>query len=140
MSYYTGMRFIRITIIRTGKPEKDNLNQELQYLGESLGLFSERDKDKSCFRIFIVLVKSLKTGRKLTSDEIADQTNLSRGTVIHHLNRLMESGIVVSQKNFYMLAVDSIEELVDMAKTNINKTFDNLKITARNIDKKLELK
>ena len=58
------MRFVRITIIRTGKPEKDNLNQELQYLGESLGLFSERDKDKSCFRIFIVLVKSLKTGRK----------------------------------------------------------------------------
>jgi len=134
------MRFVRITIIRTGKPEKDNLNQELQYLGESLGLFSERDKDKSCFRIFIVLVKSLKTGRRLTSDEIADQTNLSRGTVIHHLNRLMESGIVVSQKNYYMLAVDSIEELVDMAKNNIIKTFDNLKLTAKNIDKKLELK
>ena len=134
------MRFVRITIIRTGKPEKDNLNQELQYLGESLGLFSERDKDKSCFMIFIVLVKSLKTGRRLTSDEIADQTNLSRGTVIHHLNRLMESGIVVSQKNYYMLAVDSIEELVDMAKNNIIKTFDNLKLTAKNIDKKLELK
>lgn len=134
------MRFVRITIIKTGKPEKDNLNQELQYLGESLGLFSERDKDKSCFRIFIVLVKALKTGRRLSSDEIADQTNLSRGTVIHHLNRLMESGIVVSQKSYYMLAVDCIEELVDMAKNNIIKTFDNLKLTAKNIDKKLELK
>ncbi len=134
------MRFVRITIIKTGKPEKDNLNQELQFLGESLGLFSERDKDKSCFRIFIVLVKSLKTGRSLTSDEIADQTNLSRGTVIHHLNRLMESGIVVNQKSYYMLAVDSIEELVDLAKNNIIKTFDNLKATAKNIDKKLELK
>lgn len=134
------MRFVRITIIRTEKPEKDNLNQELQYLGESLGLFSERDKDKSCFRIFIVLVKSLKTGRSLTSDEIAEQTNLSRGTVIHHLNRLMESGIVVSQKSYYMLAIDSIEELVDLAKNNIIKTFDNLKTTAKSIDRKLGLK
>lgn len=134
------MRFVRITIIRTEKPEKDNLNQELQYLGESLGLFSERDKDKSCFRIFIVLVKSLKTGRSLTSDEIAEQTNLSRGTVIHHLNRLMESGIVVSQKNYYMLAIDSIEELIDLAKNNIIKTFNNLKTTAKNIDRKLGLK
>jgi len=134
------MRFVRITIIRAGKPEKDNLNQELQYLGESLGLFSERDKDKSCFRIFITLVKALKTDTHLTSDEIAEQTNLSRGTVIHHLNRLMESGIVVSQKNYYMLAVDNIEELVDLARNNIMKTFDNLKITARNIDKKLGLK
>lgn len=133
------MRFVRITIIKMSRPEKDNLNQELQYLGQSLGLFSERDKDKSCFRIFIVLVKSLKTGRSLTSDEIAEQTNLSRGTVIHHLNRLMESGIVVSQKNYYMLAVDNIEELVELAKNNVVKTFDALKMTARNIDKKLEL-
>lgn len=133
------MRFVRITIIKMSKPEKDNLNQELQYLGQSLGLFSERDKDKSCFRIFIVLVKSLKTGVRLTSDEIAEQTNLSRGTVIHHLNRLMESGIVVSQKNYYMLAVDNIEELVELAKNNVVKTFDALKMTARNIDKKLEL-
>lgn len=134
------MRFVRITIVKTGRPEKDNLNQELQYLGESLGLFSERDKNKSCFRIFIALIKSLKTGRQLTSDEIAEQTNLSRGTVIHHLNRLMESGIVVSQKNYYMLAVDNIEELVDLARNNIMKTFDNLKSAAKNIDKKLELK
>lgn len=134
------MQFIKITIIKTKKPSNDNLNEELQYLGESLGLFSERDKDKSCFRIFIVLVKSLKTGIKLTSDDIASQTNLSRGTVIHHLNRLMESGMVINQKNKYMLAVDNMEELVELAKNNIIKTFDNLKTIAKNIDKKLELK
>lgn len=134
------MHFVRITIIKTGRPEKDNLNQELQYLGQSLGLFSERDKDKSCFRIFIVLVKALKSQKRLTSDDIALQTQLTRGTVIHHLNRLMESGIVLNQKNYYMLSVDSIEELVEIVKNNVVKTFDNLKTTAKNIDKKLELK
>ena len=133
------MRFVRITIIRTGKPEKDNLNQELQFLGQSLGLFSERDKDKSCFRVFIVLVKSLKTGKMLSSDEIAFQTHLTRGTVIHHLNRLMESGIVISQKGHYVLSVDSIEELVETVKRNISKTFDGLKEIARNIDRRMEL-
>jgi len=134
------MRFTRITIIRIRKPEQEHINDELKFLGESLGLFSERDKDKSCFRIFILLIKALKTGHKLTSDEIADSTNLTRGTIIHHLNRLMESGIVVNQKNHYMLAVDSMEELVELVKNNLTKTFDNLKPIARNIDKKLELK
>ncbi|MGV8141977.1 MAG: ArsR family transcriptional regulator [Candidatus Woesearchaeota archaeon] len=133
------MRFTRITIIRIKKPGQDHINEELKFLGESLGLFSERDKDKSCFRIFIVLIKALKTGHKITSDEIAESTSLTRGTVIHHLNRLMESGIVVSQKNYYMLAVDSMEELVELVKNNLTKTFDGLKQTARNIDKKLEL-
>ena len=128
------MRFTRITIIRIKKPDQDNINEELQFLGESLGLFNERDKDKSCFRIFIILINSLRKGIKVTSDEIADKTNLTRGTVIHHLNRLMESGIVVSQKNYYMLAVDNMEELVDLVKNNLVKTFDNLK------PKRLELK
>ncbi len=133
------MRFTRITIIRINKPEQDSINEELRYLGESLGLFSERDKDKSCFRIFIILLKSLKTNQRLTSDEIAEKSNLTRGTVIHHLNRLMESGIVVNQKSYYILAVDNMEELVDLVKNNLVKSMDNLKPIARNIDKKLEM-
>jgi predicted transcriptional regulator len=134
------MRFTRITIIRIKKPDQENINEELQYLGESLGLFSERDKDKSCFRVFIILLNSLRKGQKVTSDEIADKASLTRGTVIHHLNRLMESGIVISQKNYYMLAVDNMEELVDLVKKNLVKTFDNLKPIARSIDRRLELK
>lgn len=133
------MRFVRITIIRTRKPDNDSINEELQYLGQSLGLFSERDKDKSCFRIFIVLLKSLKSGQKMTSDEIAARTNLTRGTVIHHLNRLMESGIVINERSHYILAVDNVEELVDIVKNNIIKTCDGLKHVARNIDRKLDL-
>jgi len=133
------MRFVRITIIRTKKPDTENINEELQYLGYSLGLFSERDKDKSCFRIFIILLKALKTGAYFSSDEIAARTNLTRGTVIHHLNRLMESGIVVNDKNHYILAVDNLQELVELSRGNINKTFDNLKSVAKRIDQKLEL-
>jgi predicted transcriptional regulator len=133
------MRFIRITIIRTRKPEKDNLNEELQYLGNSLGLFSERDKDKSCFRIFIVLLKALKTGTRMTSDEIAARTDLTRGTVIHHLNRLMESGIVLNERSHYMLSVDNLQELVEVVRNNVNKTCDALKDIAKNIDRKLDL-
>ena len=133
------MRFIKITIIKTKKPEKESINQELQFLGESLGLFNERDKDKSCFRIFITLLKALKSGNMLTSDEIATHTHLTRGTVIHHLNRLMEAGIVSNEKNFYILAVDNLQELVDTVKNNVVKTCDNLKDVARDIDRKLEL-
>jgi predicted transcriptional regulator len=86
-----------------------------------------------------VLVKSLKTNIKLTSDDIADQTHLSRGTVIHHLNRLMEAGIVINQKNYYMLGVDNMQELVELVKQNLIKTTDALKATAKAIDNKLEL-
>jgi predicted transcriptional regulator len=133
------MRFTRITIIRSSKPEKTDINKELQWLGGSLGLFNLRDKDKSCFRIFITLVQSVKDNRKLTSDEIAAMTKLSRGTVIHHLNHLMESGMVVNEKNKYILKMDSLGEVVEQLKKDADEAWDKLMEVAKDIDDKLGL-
>ena len=90
---------MKVTIIKLKKP-KNEINDEIQWLCRSLGLFGERDKEKSCYRVFIELLKN-KQG--LSSDELADQTNITRGTVIHHINRLADSGFVVSQKKKYRL-------------------------------------
>ncbi|KYK25892.1 hypothetical protein AYK26_07590 [Euryarchaeota archaeon SM23-78] len=134
------MRFTRITIIRTSRPEKKDINQELQWFGGTLGLFNLRDKDKSCFRIFITLLKALKENQKLTSDEIAIRTRLSRGTVIHHLNKLMSSGIVVKEHNRYILRMDNLEEMVDYIKQDVDQAWSKLKEVAKDIDEKLGLK
>lgn len=132
------MRFTRITIIKERTPER-NINDELQWFGASLGLFSLRDKDKSTFRIFITLLKSLKAQKPLTSDEIAAITNLSRGTVVFHLNKLMESGIVSQERNRYALNVENLKELVDLVEDNIKKTMENLRTVAGDIDERMGL-
>ena len=136
------MRFVKITIIKAkNQPNHSNINELLQWLGGSLGLFNSRDKDKSCYRVFLVLLEDLK-GRKrgLTSDELALATKLTRGTVVHHLNRLMDSGIVVSERGYYALRVDSLEQLVREVQDGVNKTFERVKEVARYIDARLELK
>ncbi|MFH1316643.1 MAG: winged helix-turn-helix domain-containing protein [Candidatus Woesearchaeota archaeon] len=103
------MRLIRqkITIINIRKPQIHNINDKLKWFGNSLGLFNLRDKDKSCYRIFIELLKSSRKATPLSSDQLAERLNLSRGTVIHHLSKLMESGIVVHEGNKYLLRVDT---------------------------------
>ncbi|MBI2136257.1 winged helix-turn-helix transcriptional regulator [Candidatus Woesearchaeota archaeon] len=128
----------RITIIKIRRPAK-NVNDELQWFGNSIGLFNMRDKDKSMFRIFIELLKSTRAKQYLTSDEIADKLQLSRGTVIHHINKLMAAGLVVNERNRYLLRVDNLEELVDELRTDIARTMDDLKKVAENIDKMLGL-
>ena len=134
------MRFTRITIIRSTKPEKKDINKELQWFGGTLGLFNLRDKDKSCFRIFITLLKALKEDQKLTSDEIAMRTKLSRGTVVHHLNKLMTSGIVISERNKYSLRMDNLEEMVEHIKRDVDEAWLKLREVAKDIDEKLGLK
>lgn len=91
--------FRKITIISSRKPIKKDINQDLQWFSNSLGLFTERDKEKSCFRIFIELIKAAKNRISLTSDQLAQRTHLSRATIIHHLNKLIEAGIVINQDN-----------------------------------------
>jgi predicted transcriptional regulator len=133
------MRFTRITIIRSSRPEKTDINKELQWLGGSLGLFNLRDKDKSCFRVFITLIQASKEDKKLSSDEIAARTKLTRGTIVHHLNKLMDSGIVVSDRNKYLLRMDTLEEVVEHLKRDVDEAWDKLMEVAKDIDDKLGL-
>lgn len=129
----------KITLISTKKPVGGNINQELQWLGNSLGLFNLRDKDKSCFRTFIELIKCAKLKRAISSEELAYRLNLSRATVIHHINKLMEAGIVIHEGNRYMLRVDNLFSLINEIEKDIKRICEEIKEIARNIDKKIGL-
>ena len=130
------MRIInqRITIINVRRPKYHNINEELQWFGNALGLFNLRDKDKSCFRLFIEIIKCTRKKNPVTSDELAERLGLTRGTVVHHLNRLMESGIVIHDKNTYILRVDSLKDLVDEVEKDIKRSLEDLRSVATDID------
>ncbi len=124
----------KITIVRITKPTKHNINQQLQWFGSSLGLFSLRDKDRSCFRIFIELLKAAKHEIRLSSDEISYRLHLTRGTVVHHLNKLIDAGIVINEHNRYTLRVDNLQSLIEEIRKDIKRTIDDLGDMAIEID------
>lgn len=125
----------RVTVIKIRRGVEGNINTDLQWLGNSLGLFGLRDKDKSCFRIFITLVR--KADSPISSDEIAERLNLSRGTVVHHLTRLMDSGIVVREKEGYFLREQSLLKLIDDLKRDTESMFSELREVAKEIDERI---
>ncbi|RME55406.1 transcriptional regulator [Candidatus Woesearchaeota archaeon] len=129
--------FKKITIIKIRKSPANNINQDIQNFSQSLGLFNVRDKEKSCYRIFVELLKAAKFEQGLSSDELAYKLNLSRGTVIHHLNRLMDSGLVVSKRNKYMLRTKDLASLIEKLKKDAIDFFNDLKNLALDIDKKI---
>jgi len=132
----------KITIVSIRKVKTNStssLNNDLQWLCDSLGLFSTRDKDKSCFRMFVVLLKSLRFNEGLTSDQISDRIGLSRGAVVHHLHKLIEAGLIVNDRNLYYVRVNNLTELIDELEKDVLKTFYEMRETAKNIDKRLKL-
>ena len=124
---------MKLTIIKLKKP-KNKINEEIQWLCKSLGLFGERDKEKSCYRVFIEL---LQNNQGLSSDEISNKTRITRGTVIHHINKLMDSGMIISQKNKYKLRTRTINKLIKEIEEDVEETFKEMEKIAKKIDKKL---
>ncbi|MBU2637524.1 MAG: ArsR family transcriptional regulator [Nanoarchaeota archaeon] len=125
----------KITMYRLQKPKNHDVHHNVQWISGSLGLFSCRDKSKSCYRIFVELLKAAKERQALSSDEIAYRLHLSRGAVVHHLNNLMEAGIIVSHKNKYALREASMDLLVKGVKKEINEILEEMNIVAEEIDK-----
>src|SRR3989338_2732147 len=126
----------KITIVRISRPPK-NVNEELQWFCNSLDLFNLRDKDQSCFRVFIEILKSTKARAPISSDDIAKKLDLSRGTVIHHINKLIEAGIVLPIKNKYILRGGSLHELIEEIEKDAVRTFSDLKMIASDIDREM---
>lgn len=129
----------RITIVNVRRPKEVSLNDELQWFGHTLGLFGERDRDKSCFRIFIELIKAIKATGGLSSDELADKLGLTRATVIHHLNALMERGIVIHEGNKYVMRGERLTLLVDDLQRDMERAISEMKQAAEELDRLLQL-
>lgn len=128
----------KITFVRVRKKSAGkNIHQELQWLGNSLGLFSQRDKDSSCFRVFITLVKKSKRHEAMSSDAIAERLHLSRGTVVHHLTKLMHSGIVVREKDGYLLRENNLQAVINDMKRDLEAMLLELQDVAKEIDEQL---
>lgn len=127
------MRSRKVTIIKAPPPEEGGVNEQLQWLGGSLGLFNLRDKDKSCFRIFVSLLRS----NALTSDALAERTGLTRGTVVHHLKKLINAGLVEKRAEGYALRVEKLSTLVAQLKQEVDETFALLSAVATSIDEQL---
>lgn len=129
------MRFIhKITIVTIKRPEHADINEGLLYFGDSLGLFGLRDKDKSCYRLFVELLKAAKSQIGLSSDDLAERLKLSRGTVVHHLNKLIDSGIAVVVNNRYYLKEENLKAVIETMKKDVDKHLNELHGLAAEID------
>lgn len=132
------MALKKLTIYRLQRPKAPDVNKQVMWFSGTMGLFTCRDKSKSCYRIFLELLKAAKHGKALSSDEIAYRLHLSRGAVVHHLNNLIDSGLVIAQKNTYSLRESSLDILVKDLKKEMDEMFAEMNSVAEEIDRALD--
>ena len=119
-------------------PERD-MKKDLEWFCDSFGIIGERDKEKTGFKIFKIILNSTKEGDPLKINDITVKTKLSRTTVIHHLKRMEESGLVIEKKRNYELRMECLHKVVDEIENDILRSLKEIKQIAKDIDEDLEI-
>ena len=126
-----------LNLIKIKKPTGNDPNRHIVWLCETLGLISKRDKERNAFKIFSEIVKANKEKKYLTSEQISKILKISRTNVIHHLNKLINSGLIIKIGNRYELREDNLTLLINEVEKDVRLTFEDLKKVALEVDKGL---
>lgn len=122
------------------KKRQDSLEDAINLLCESLGVIGPRDVDNISVKIFKELLKALQEEKAMTSDELAEKVGLTRGAVVHHLNRMVKAGVVIRSSRGYEIRSYDLESLIDEVRTDVNRFLEDIKSIAMELDSVLNLK
>jgi DNA-binding MarR family transcriptional regulator len=128
----------RILIKKIDLPPPGNLEDDIDFICRSFGYFSQRDKQDTAGKIFRCLVRA-GCGNEdgLTSDEIAEQLDLTRGAIVHHLNSFLSAGLVIRYHNTYRIRCASLQKSLEEIKEDIDRIFYQIMKIAKDIDNNL---
>jgi predicted transcriptional regulator len=120
-------------------PPTADFDGDVEWMCRCFGFLESRDKEKTAAKIFKALLGAMKEGKGLSSDELAEKIGLTRGTMVHHLNKLIQSGLAIHREGRYELRGASLRRTVQEIKRDISRIFENVEHVAQSIDENLGL-
>jgi predicted transcriptional regulator len=129
----------RFIIRCTRPPARKDAEKDLEWFCKSLGLMGVRDKKRTSFKIFKILLKESRKGNVLTCEEIASRVHLSRAAVHYHLKNMVKSGLVINIDNAFELRMRNLQNIVDEIQKDIERALSDIRRIAQDIDKEFKM-
>jgi len=85
----------------------------------------------------VELIKAKKDNTLLSSQDLADKSNLSRATVLHHLDKLIESNIVMEKNHEFELIDSNLNSIIIRLKKEMNEFLDEMEKVSKKLDEEL---
>jgi predicted transcriptional regulator len=133
-------RTFELIIRKVEPPFSKSVQDDLDWICQSFGFFEEIDKEKTASSVFKEIVRATEKGKPVNSTDLAKNVGMSRGSVINHLNNLIQSGLIVKDGRFYMARSQSMFRTIEEIEEDIDRIFDRMKQRARYIDEKFGIK
>lgn len=122
----------QIVIRRLDRPLDENLEKEIEWLCQCLGLSSE--EERLPVDIFKNLLMHTYKGRPVSSTMLTKGKHVTRGAVVYHLNRFIQSGLVVRRGREYTLRDRTLTGTLDEVEEDLLRFLRRMKEIAVKID------
>jgi DNA-binding MarR family transcriptional regulator len=122
----------QIVIRRLERPLEENFEKEVEWLCQCLGLSSE--EEKLPVDIFKTLLTHSQKGRPVSSTMLTKGKNVTRGAIVYHLNRFIQSGLVVRRGREYTLRDRTLTRTLDEVEEDVLRFLRRMKEIAEKID------
>lgn len=119
------------------KPAKGDLEEDITWFCDSLGLSSGRDTESVSNRIMSDILKKVSEQENISSDRIAEDLDVKKGLVNHHLRNLIDSGIIRREKKQILIRGGSLKAAVHEIRRETLNTLEDIEKIAREIDNEL---
>jgi predicted transcriptional regulator len=124
----------KIEIRALEKPDDKDPKKILMWFVAAFGLSSD-DKDSIEGHILKDFAYAAKRNEGLSSSELKFDRDVARSTVIYHLNRLMEVGLVVKRGRKYHLRAMDMTKVIEEIEYDISREMQRMLDTAKEFDR-----
>ena len=88
----------------------------------------------------VKIIKAKKDNKQVNSQDLADRSHLSRATVLHHLDKLIESNIVMEKEHEFELIDSNLNAIILRLKKEMNDFMVEMEKMSKKLDEELGFK
>jgi len=126
-------RYLRqIALREVDMPKEAELEEELDWICECLGLAGERNE--LAREIFRDLIMASRTRSGVSTREIKEKQNVTQAAVVYHLNIFQGSGLIIKQGRRYYLRAQDLDSTLEEIEQDMLRRMARLRKIARQIE------
>ncbi len=121
------------------KPDFNDPEKLIKWFCSVFGLSGEGEIDSIGEQILSEFAKAAYLDKGISSSELKLDTDLARSTVIYHLNRFIDSGLLVKKGRKYYLRASVMSKAIEEIEYDIDRELSRMLDTAKQFDKLMSL-
>ncbi|HHI04033.1 MAG TPA: ArsR family transcriptional regulator [Candidatus Woesearchaeota archaeon] len=130
----------QVILKQYNKPTKDNVEKDIEWVCDSFGLSSGRDTSFTSNKIVADILEQAAEQKRIFSETIADNLELSQNLINHHLRNLINSGLIIRERKQIFIRGGSLKEAVREIRKDAMRILDSIELMAEEIDEELGIK